>query len=145
MDIDPQVIQVEGSKTLWMRPELGRSEATAFLSKKPAGTFVIRNSTQIGCYAITMVALKEGRVWNGLIEQTSVGFGCRGVVNLSTARHTPHTLPLRAQDGYTLNKSTVKFPSLSTLVLENLKEEVAVKQCGLPCPLALPVDDSCDV
>jgi hypothetical protein len=119
VEIDPQVIKVEGSKTMWMRPELGRAEATAYLSKKPAGTFVIRNSTQAGCYAITCVAIKEGKVWNGLIEQTP--------------------------EGFILNKAPVKFASLSALVLENLKEEVAVKQCGLPCPLALPEDDSCDV
>lgn len=50
------------------------------------------------------------------------------------------------QDGLVLNsRPVVKFTSLSNLVLENLKSEVAVKQCGLPCALCLPEDDTCDV
>ncbi|EDQ84600.1 uncharacterized protein MONBRDRAFT_39232 [Monosiga brevicollis MX1] len=61
------------SKYDWYRPDLNRQSATALLQSAPTGTFIVRESRQPNCYAVS-VSLGS-RVWHGVITPSTTATG----------------------------------------------------------------------
>ncbi|XP_054715372.1 phosphatidylinositol 3-kinase regulatory subunit alpha-like [Uloborus diversus] len=97
----------------WFLPEVSRPDAIQLLKGKPDGTFLIRNSSTPGQYALSIVA--DGKVGHCIIYRTERGYGFAEPYNIhpSLKSLVLHYAETSLEEHNDTLKTTLAYPVLS--------------------------------
>lgn len=118
---------------VWHYPDIQRPQAEALLKTQPAGSFVVRNSSQVGVHALTFIQL-DGVIGHGLLYKENNQWS----VEKKPPFHATLEALLRTHDGLVFDEEQQK-------VQKQKYAEMFGKQGAAPAPAPVaPVHVSAD-